>query len=152
MAETTSVNCIYHISHEKQLERHDNEIKELDNRVTETEKCLAVYNVELTNAVKDIAMYMKDMNKTVNKIEQGTTQNSSDIQTLTNKIEQRDRDFEEMEKLKNRVEKIDSEGTINVRHDITQNYAKIKVIIYVGCTVGGAAITYLIGLLTGIIK
>jgi predicted nucleic acid-binding Zn-ribbon protein len=130
------IDCVYHIDHENRIAKCENKIEDLDNRLTEVEKKQALTDKEIQSAVKDIAQYMKAMNDTVNKIQEGTSKNSEEIQALSNKMDNREKDLDELKDLKSKVTQIDEEGKLNIRLWLKENF------IYVA--MGVMAIVYLV--------
>jgi len=138
--ENVNTKCNYHALHEASIKRHDHEIRDLDNRVTDNEKEIYGFNVELKEALKTLS-------KLPEAIQELTKSNiiiHNKVDASNEKISKLEKDINEV---KDNIQKIDNESKINVRKDLTQNYTKIKGIVYVGVAIGGAALSYLINLL-----
>ncbi len=138
MAENVNIKCDHHALHEDTLKRHDHEIRDLEDRVTDNEKEIYGFNVELKEALKTLS-------KLPEAIQELTKSNiiiHNKVDSSNEKICKLEKDIEEV---KDNIQKIDNESKINVRKDLTQNYTKVKGIIYVGVALGGAVLSYLVG-------
>jgi len=156
LAEKLCEYCDYHALCESKLAEHDKSICDLNEKYNSLHVMQSVFNERILifiESMKNVPVQLAEI-KESGLITQNDIKNLKDDfvtanENISNLHSER---LKRLEKLEEKVEQIDEEGSLNVRHDITNNYTKIKGIIYVAGTIGAIAIGYIASLLIGLIK
>jgi chromosome segregation ATPase len=82
--------CIYHIDHENRIRKNEEDIKELDDRITDTEKTVAVFDVELREAIKN----MSKLPEAIDKLTNSNIELHGKIDRTCNVVDSLKKDFE----------------------------------------------------------
>lgn len=146
--------CPNHTSHEMRLCNAENDIKDLDDRVNEIDKIVAVQQEKwiavtdkLTNAIMPLSNAILDLSKSTNEMQRSmenmqielknNTKEIADVKSsLDNKIKDVKKDVCDY---KNKVDEIDEDGKINIRKWIKNNWFPfiigVSALIYSGANV-----------------
>lgn len=145
MAENSGVNCIYHVDHEKTLNRLEGNVTDLYSKYNDLNTKQLVFNERMLmfcESMQDVPIRLAEIHEYSIETKNEVRGLKQDFETVKDKISNVDN--ERFEKIENKVECMDKESHVNTRTWVRDNFGKLVGIVTFGTLLLTAIATYVI--------